>query len=164
MFVCLFVCYHLEPKLLDGSSPKLAWTSPLTLRRSSKNFFGGDPPRGGIILEKLKNPNFPKWPRAGGGILLRHLLRHLLRIFFWKFGYFLNGPSGARPVNGCEAARNQLVFHIISQTTLVWNIGELPFCDFSYPKLPRLLRPYNSLVSTGVEFHFLRNNLGNLQQ
>ena len=55
VFFCLFVCYHLEPKLLDGSSPKLAWTSPLTLQRASKNFFGGDPPRGGIFLEKLKN-------------------------------------------------------------------------------------------------------------
>ena len=60
LLVCLFVCYHLEPKLLDGSPPKLAWTSPLTLRRSSKNFFGSDPPRGGIILEKLKKwESFP---------------------------------------------------------------------------------------------------------
>ena len=50
LFVCLFVCSHLEPKLMDGSPPKL------TLRRSSKNFFGGDPQGGVIILEKKPFP------------------------------------------------------------------------------------------------------------
>ncbi len=58
MFVCLSVCLSVQglaAKLLEGSPPNLAWTSPWTLRMLSKNFFGGYPPRGGIILEKLKN-------------------------------------------------------------------------------------------------------------
>ncbi len=52
--------------------------------------------RGGIILEKLKNPNFPKWPRAGSGIRLRHLLQHLLRNimnFFFQIWIVFNGPA-----------------------------------------------------------------------
>ncbi len=53
LFVCLFVTIW-SPNYRMDLSQKLPWTSPLTLRRSSKNFFGGDPPRGGIILEKLK--------------------------------------------------------------------------------------------------------------
>ncbi len=38
--VCLSV-QGLAAKLLNRSSPKLAWTSPWTLRMLSKNFFGG---------------------------------------------------------------------------------------------------------------------------
>ena len=59
LFVCLFVCSDLAPKPLDGFQPNLAWASPWTLWVTSKYFFWVDPPRGGIILEKLKNPNFP---------------------------------------------------------------------------------------------------------
>ncbi len=29
VFVCLFVCYHLKPKLQDGSQPKIAMDLPL---------------------------------------------------------------------------------------------------------------------------------------
>ncbi len=39
------------------------------------------PPRGGIILEKLKKSKLPPYGPGRSGILLRHLLRHLLRIF-----------------------------------------------------------------------------------
>ena len=52
--VCLSVCCHSPPKLLDGSGPNLAWTSPWTLGMSSTYFLEGTPTRGGIILEKLK--------------------------------------------------------------------------------------------------------------
>ncbi len=44
--VCLFVCSDLEPKLLDGFQPNLAWTSPWTLWATSKYFFGLTPPGG----------------------------------------------------------------------------------------------------------------------
>ncbi len=56
VFVSLFVC------LLPFGAKTTGWISTkvgLTLRRSSKNFFGGDPPRGGIILEKQKKKTFP---------------------------------------------------------------------------------------------------------
>ena len=52
--VCLSVCCHSPPKLLDGSGPNLAWTSPWTMGMSSTYFLGGTPTRGGIILEKIK--------------------------------------------------------------------------------------------------------------
>ncbi len=88
LFVCLFVCSDLEARLQDGFYPNLAWA----LWETSKYFFGFIPPRGGIILEKLKNPNFPQMAQDGGrnGIFLRYLLQHLLSIFlhFFKFGYF----------------------------------------------------------------------------
>ncbi len=91
--VCLFVCSDLEPKLLDGFQPNLAWTSPWTLWVTSKYFFWVDPPRGGIILEKLKKSKLPPDGPGRSGILLRHLFRHLLRnlkkLFFGgDFGYF----------------------------------------------------------------------------
>ncbi len=40
-------------------------------------------------------------------------------VFFWNFGYFLmgraeRGQSTGWPANGCEAARNQLVFQYFS--------------------------------------------------
>ena len=52
--VCLFVCSDLEAKLLDGSQPNLAWATSWSMWVTSKYFFWVDPPRGGIILEKLK--------------------------------------------------------------------------------------------------------------
>ncbi len=64
--VCLFVCSDLEPKLLDGFQPNLAWSTPWYLWVTSKYFFGLTTPRGGIILEKLKNPNFPHMALEGG--------------------------------------------------------------------------------------------------
>ncbi len=38
--VCLFVCSDLEPKLLDGFQPNLAWSTPWYLWVTSKCFFG----------------------------------------------------------------------------------------------------------------------------
>ena len=40
MFVCLFVCYGLVPKLLDESQPKLVWTFHWTMEVTLKHFFG----------------------------------------------------------------------------------------------------------------------------
>ena len=80
-------------------------------------------------MEKIKNQKLPHVAYMEGGILLRHLLRHLLlhgtlcatkevfKLFFIVFFCnldTLNGPSGARPVNGlafngCGAARTHLV-------------------------------------------------------
>ncbi len=72
--VCLFVCSDLESKLLDGSQPNLAWTSPWPLWVTSKYFFWVDPLQGGIILEKLKNPNLTDTPRHCLVILVHTLL------------------------------------------------------------------------------------------
>ncbi len=46
MSVCLFVCSDLEPKLLEGYQPNVAWASPWTLWVTSKYFFGFSPPGG----------------------------------------------------------------------------------------------------------------------
>ncbi len=79
MFVCLFARFaDLEPKLLDEFQPNLVWTSPWTLWVTSKYFFGLTPPRGGIILEKLKKIQTSPYGPGRSGILLRHLLRN-----FW---------------------------------------------------------------------------------
>ncbi len=76
---CLFVCSDLETKVLDGSLPNLAWTSPWTLWVTSKYFlFWVGPPRGYNFEKNSKIQTFPIWPRTEGGILLRHLLRKLL--------------------------------------------------------------------------------------
>ncbi len=76
--VCLSVyLFGLEPKLLDGFKPNLAWATPFYLWVTSKYFFGLPPPRTGIILEKLKNPNFPHMVHMEGGIFSRHYLLYL---------------------------------------------------------------------------------------
>ena len=108
--VCLFVCSDLEPKLLDGFQPNLAWVTLRSLWVTSKYFFGLTPPGGVQFWKNSKHLTFPVWPRAGGDILLRHLLRHLLRnflSFFWggDLDTLLNGPSGARLVNGLASQR-----------------------------------------------------------
>ena len=75
--VCLFVCSDFKPKLLDGSKTKFGKGLPLDHVGNLKMLFWVDPPRGGIILEKLKKSKlFPYGPgRRVEGILLRHLLR-----------------------------------------------------------------------------------------
>ena len=108
--VCLFVCSDLEPKELDGFQPNLAWVTLRSLWVTSKYFFGLTPPGGVQFWKNSKHLTFPVWPRAGGDILLRHLLRHLLRnflSFFWggDLDTLLNGPSGARLVNGLASQR-----------------------------------------------------------
>ncbi len=62
MSPCLFVCSDLEPKLLDGFHPNLAWATLWSMWVTSKYFsrLTPPPPRGDIILEKLKNQNFPQ--------------------------------------------------------------------------------------------------------
>ena len=50
VFVCLFVCLYLEPKLQEGFQPNLAWATPWHLWVTSKYFFGltPPPPQGGV--------------------------------------------------------------------------------------------------------------------
>ena len=98
MSVCLFACLF---GLIGAQTTRLIPTKfgiepPLVSVGNLKILFWVDPPEGGIILEKLKNPNFPHM--AQGGILLRHLLRHLLRkflniVFFFEIWILLNGPA-----------------------------------------------------------------------
>ena len=52
--VCLFVCSDLEPKLLDGFQPNLAWSTPWYLWVTLKYFFGLTPPQGGYNFGKTK--------------------------------------------------------------------------------------------------------------
>ncbi len=75
--VCLFVCSDLESKLLAGSQPNLAWATPwmgpvgnLEIR------FWVDPPRGGIILEKLEKSDHSPYGPGQSAILLLHLLHN----------------------------------------------------------------------------------------
>ncbi len=50
---------------------------PLLPVGNLKILFLVDPPRKGIILEKLKNPNFPQMAHMEGGIFSRHYLLYL---------------------------------------------------------------------------------------
>ncbi len=64
--VCLFVCLDIEPKLLEGSQPNFAWVILWYMWETSKYFFGLTSQSGGIVLEKLKNPDFPHMARDKG--------------------------------------------------------------------------------------------------
>ncbi len=88
-----------------------------------KILFWVDPQgQGGYNFGKTQKCELSPYGPGRSGIFLRHLLQHLLRNFLSFLGRgdldtFLNGPSGARPVNGlasqangCEASRHQLVF------------------------------------------------------
>ncbi len=69
---------------------------PLDPVGNLKILFWVDPARGGIILEKLKNPNFPHMAQDGRRNPFAAHFAH----FFENLDTFFNGPSGARPVKG----------------------------------------------------------------
>ena len=109
--VCLFVCSDLEPKLLEGFQPNLAWATPWYLWVTSKYFFlGWPPPKGGYNFGKTsKKSKLPHMAQDGAVFFCGTFCANFWFFLAGKFRYFFNGPSGARPANGCEAARNQLV-------------------------------------------------------
>ena len=63
--VCLFVCSDLEPNLLEGFQPNLAWTSPWTLWVTLKYFLWVGPP-GGYNFGKTKISKLPHMAQDRG--------------------------------------------------------------------------------------------------
>ncbi len=60
MFVCLFVClFGFGGQTTGWILPKFGMEHPLVSVGNLEILFWVDPPRGGVILEKLKNMNFP---------------------------------------------------------------------------------------------------------
>ena len=87
----LHVCSDLEPKLLEGFQPTLAWATPWYLKVTSKYFFGltPPPPRRGYNFGQTKKPKLAPCGPYGG-----------LNPFAAPFAAPFARPSGARPVSG----------------------------------------------------------------
>ncbi len=81
--VCLSVCLDIEPKLLEGSQPNFAWVILWYMWETSKYFFGLTSQSGGIVLENLKNQDFPHMARDKGW-----------NPFAARFALFLGGGFG----------------------------------------------------------------------
>ncbi len=99
----MFVCSALAAKLLDGSQPNLAWTSPWTLWVISKNFFGLTP-KGGTILKKLKIAPFWVHFAAPFAAPFAQLLENrkggieincIFAAFLWEIWILFNGLGAA---------------------------------------------------------------------
>ncbi len=63
---CLFVCSDLEPKVLDGFQPNLAWSTPWALWVASKYFFGLTPPGGEYNVRKNQKSKLSPHGQDGG--------------------------------------------------------------------------------------------------
>ncbi len=135
--VCLSVCLFGFGAQTTGWIPtKFGMGLPLDPVGDLETLFWVDPPRGGIILEKLKNPNFSLMALAGGRNPCAASFAAPFAHFFKKnLDTFLIGraergqPTGAN----CEASRNQLVpyksikrFFPISTFSLLYQVTNTP--------------------------------------
>ncbi len=66
---CLSVCSDLEPKLLDGFQPNLAWATPWALEVTSKNCFGLT--HFIFLRENLSTFNGPSGARPVNGLAIQ---------------------------------------------------------------------------------------------
>ncbi len=89
--VCLFVCLFGFGAQTTGRIPtKFGMDLPLDPVGYLKTLFWVDSPQGGIILEKLKNLNFPHMAQDGGRHPFAEPLAQFFEVFFLGggFGYF----------------------------------------------------------------------------
>ncbi len=107
MSVCLFVCLFGSGAQTTGRIPtKFGMGYPLVSVGNLKLLFWVDLPQGGYDFEKTQKSKLSPY---GRGWRAESFCGTFGAFFFFYLDTIFIGPWGARPSNGCEADRNQLV-------------------------------------------------------